>query len=387
MRTYASRLFTIAACIVCGLSLAGCQTQEGLTWPAFGTYRLPYADGTDVRVSRDFETHSPIGRYDLVGQGEETYAIVAAADGWIRFIVDHNMISGGGNNNYVWIEHPYPYCQPAGVTWPSKPANYGQTCIPCQGICNEWTKYSHMSPNSTTIDAALSEGDWVTAGTFLGYEDDIGHASGDHLHWQVTKIDPDTPLSNHADGYAFDWEGDGWVASPDVLPSICGIGILAAGETHTAGPCPASSKQTQVSLALLWQSDRAEAVAATATALIEGPERPGRLTLTSLQLQSPVIFNYGPNRIRVNSLRLVRPVTVSLERGVAGRLPADQLIWSAALVIGSPDGSQVRRRLDGPLRGSLDVRLSGSTLQLLLDAGEFGTVSVTGSLPPGAAIN
>ena len=49
--------------------------------------------------------------------------VVAAADGWIRFIVDSNTGHTTGNN-FVWIEHPAPYCQAAGVTWPGKPANY-----------------------------------------------------------------------------------------------------------------------------------------------------------------------------------------------------------------------------------------------------------------------
>jgi hypothetical protein len=374
------RLRTTALWAVCGLTLAGCQTSEGVTWPAFGIYRLPYADGTQVRVSRDFTTHSPIGRYDLTGQGGGDYSIVAAADGWIRFIVDHNLTSGGGNNNYVWIEHPYPYCQPAGVTWPGKPANYHQTCVPCQGICNEWTKYSHMSPNSTTVDAGLAEGDWVTAGTFLGYEDDIGHANGEHLHWQVTKVDPDHPLSDYADGYAFDWSNDGWVAFPDVLPSICGIGILMAGETHTAGPCPASSSRSPMTLSLLWRSEQVGEVPATVTALVD-VDRAGRLTLTGVQLQSPLTVNYGVSRISLNGLRLVRPVTIDLGSSGVGRLPADQLIWSAALVIIGPDGSQTRQRLDGPLRGFLDVALAGSTLRLRLDAGGLGTLEGSGVIP------
>jgi hypothetical protein len=119
--------------------------------------------------------------------------------------------------------------------------------------------------------------------------------------------------------------------------------------------------------------------------LVDGPDRSGRITLTNLQLQSPVVFNYGPTRIRVSSIRLVRPVTVRLGRGGVGRLPADQLIWSAALVIVGPDGTQVRRRLDGPVRGSLDVALTGSTLQLRLDAGALGTLSASGILAPDAS--
>ncbi len=68
------------------MGLGARKTNRGATWPAFGAYRLPYADGTSVRVGNDFETHSPIGRYDLNGQGGGPYEIVAAEDGWVRHI-------------------------------------------------------------------------------------------------------------------------------------------------------------------------------------------------------------------------------------------------------------------------------------------------------------
>jgi hypothetical protein len=375
------RSLTFALTILSALPLAGCQTDKGVTWPAFGSYRLPYADGTDVHVNRDFTTHVPIGRYDLKGHGGGPYSVVAAADGWIRFIVDSNAGHTTGNNNYVWIEHPYPFCQAAGVTWPGKPADYAQTCIPClNDRCNEWTKYSHMSTDSTTVDAGVAVGDWVAAGTFLGYEDDIGHASGDHLHWEVAKLDPDNPLSDYADGYTFDWSSGGWVGSPNVLPSICGVGILYDGDTHTAGPCPATSKHTQrVTMAFVSQSDMARQTT-TAYALVDVLPGAGRISVSSLHLQSPVIIEYGANSIRVDTLRLVRPVTIALDRAGIGHLPADQLIWTATLVTIFPNGSQARERLDGPIRGELEVRLTNSTLQLTLDVRDFGTVNGTGRL-------
>lgn len=135
-------------------------------------YRLPYANGTDVHVSSDHFTHNPVGRYDMSGTGNgsscsSNYRVVAAAEGIIRRIVDHHSLVGSETdcdavdcaayNNYVWIEH----------------AN------------GEWTKYSHMAQNSTTGAAGLSIGDQVCAGTFLGYECEIGRASGPHLHFEV----------------------------------------------------------------------------------------------------------------------------------------------------------------------------------------------------------
>jgi hypothetical protein len=205
MKTKTRRPWPIVLTVLSTLALTGCQTDLGATWPAFGTYRLPYTDGTAVRVSNDFVTHDPDGRYDLVGQGAGPHQVVAAAGGWVRLIVDTNAGHQSGHNNNVWIEHPYPFCQANGVTWPGKPANYAQTCVPCLGaFCNEWTKYSHMSTNSTTGDAGLSEGDWVAAGQFLGFEDDIGHATGPHVHIEMAKLDPTHPIQDEVDGFAFD---------------------------------------------------------------------------------------------------------------------------------------------------------------------------------------
>ena len=379
-----SRLAPVALTALLAVTLGGCQTDKGATWPALGTYRLPYADGTQVYVSNDFTTHSPDGRYDLRGEDGGPYAVVAAADGWIRYIVDSNVGHGTGDNNFVWIEHPYPYCQAQGVTWPGKPGNYDQTCVPCAGTrCNEWTKYSHMSPGSTTGDAGLVEDQWITAGTFLGYEDDIGKATGDHLHWEVTKVDPDQPFGTDpedvANGWARDWSDGGWLGSPNVLPSICGIGILYDGDTHTAGPCPGASMSQPVALSLAWQPPSNQTVAATAAVLVDGPDHAGRVTLAGLQLTSPVVFAYGASQVTVSSLRLVRPATVSLDHDGLGRLPADQLIWSASVLLVAPDGSRTRSRLDGPVRGTLEVAATASHLQFTLEAGALGRISGTGA--------
>jgi hypothetical protein len=382
-RLFISRLAPAALATILALPLVGCQTDKGATWPSFGKYRLPYADGTQVYVSNDFITHNPDGRYDLRGQGGGPYSVVAAADGWIRYIVDHNTGHQTGDNNFVWIEHPVPYCQPQGVTWPGKPANYDQTCVQCLGNrCNEWTKYSHMSANSTTEIADLAEGEWVTAGTFLGYEDDIGHAHNDHVHFEVTKVDPDEPFGAEpediANGMAWDWSGGDWLGSPNVLPQICDIGILYDGDTHVAAPCSAASMAPPVALALLWQSGAQQPMTATATIVLDGPDGAGRVTLKSVQLTSPVVFNHGASQVTVSSLRLVRPVTISLNRDGVGRAPADQLIWSATLILVAPEGGRTRNRLNGPVRGTLQIAVTPSHVQLSLDAGALGHISGAG---------
>lgn len=378
-------LFALAS-----LALGACQTSEGLTWPAFGAYRLPYADGTDVRVNRDFETHSPIGRYDLKGKNGGPYAVVAAADGWVRFIVDSNTGHGTGDNNYVWIEHPYPYCQPPGVTWPGKAADYDATCVPCSGdFCNEWSKHSHMAEDSTTVDAGLSEGDWVTAGTFLGWESDIGHASGDHLHWEVAKLDPDHPLSNAANGWTHDWSGDGWAGSPNVLPSICGIGVLHQGETHTAAPCPDVAEGARD--VTLWLRARSIWTTRTARATVRlklsGPDEENRVTLSELELARPASFRVGRDgwlpwptgaKVEARALRLVRPVIVQLDPNGVGRVDASQLILDADLVVEPPGLPPVRTRLAGPLAGRLEISVVRSWFRFSLDGGSAGELSGRG---------
>ena len=216
--------------------------------PSKGIYRIPYADGTMVRVTRDHQTHSPSpNRIDMVGTGGTApYQIVAAADGWIRMIVDNNLAccnSVGGCsdcNNYVWIEHPN----------------------------GEWTKYTHFITGTVTGAnfANLSINQFVCAGTYLGDEGDVGASSGSgraafacggstviqnaldsinnvrvnnnmdslrcgvHLHFEVgVPDDPSNP---------FDTLG-GFLNGQNRIPIICGIpdGVFVSNTIYTAGDC------------------------------------------------------------------------------------------------------------------------------------------------------
>jgi Peptidase family M23/Abnormal spindle-like microcephaly-assoc'd, ASPM-SPD-2-Hydin len=176
-----------------------------------GTYRIPYQNGTTVEITGDHLTHDPPTRIDMKGvAGSEPYRLVAAADGVIRFIVDQfgaNRPDGNPcNNNYVWIEHDN----------------------------GEWTKYSHMTKRSVTRDAGLSVGQRVRAGTFLGIEDDIGCAHGEHLHFEVAvPIDPDDPIDD---------AGLIRGGSPrNRIPRIGGIPsqLFVEGNRYVAANCPA----------------------------------------------------------------------------------------------------------------------------------------------------
>lgn len=180
-----------------------------------GVYRIPYENDTDIRVTRDHLTHSPArDRIDMVGiNAGPLYSIVAAADGTIRFIEDSNDINCTSNeevapakcadfNNYVWIEH----------------AN------------GEWTKYTHFVTDSVTVDAGLSEGDFVVAGTVLGFEGEIGFAFGEHLHFEVAiPDDPSDPIQVLG----------GFIIGSNRVPFICDIpgNIFVKGSTYTAADC------------------------------------------------------------------------------------------------------------------------------------------------------
>jgi hypothetical protein len=178
-----------------------------------GLYRIPYASGTTLRCSNDHLTHSPQTRIDLVAFRTDLVAfryerIVAAAAGVIRYIEDRFSENRPGmtpcNNNYVWIEHPN----------------------------GEWTKYSHMTQDSVTGEAGLLEGDRVSAGTFLGYEGDVGCASRPHLHFEVgVPANPADPIDDQGRIQGGNRNNR--------IPRICGIPdrTFVDGDNYTARPC------------------------------------------------------------------------------------------------------------------------------------------------------
>ena len=99
-----------------------------------------------------------------------------------------------------------------------------------------------MTKDSVRGDANLSEGQWVEAGAFLGYEDQVGQATiGDHLHWHVAVIPPDTqPTYN---GYYLDYV-DATGIQPEVIPIVCHAGgqsVLWRFGVYIAAGCPAEA--------------------------------------------------------------------------------------------------------------------------------------------------
>jgi hypothetical protein len=202
-------------------------------------YRIPYADGTNVKVTRDFITHSPAkGRLDMHGKGSGPHRIVAAADGIIRHIQDgrsknQHPIRILRNtrdcfNNFVWIEH----------------ANH------------EWSKYSHMQFGTTTTKAKLKVGDQVSQGDYLGDEGDVGCAAPPHLHFQILQVGDHEPkidpTSGELDGYYKDETKEDfvWYAFKDErnprFSDLTGkIFTLKDGEKYVAGGLPVCRKDTE----------------------------------------------------------------------------------------------------------------------------------------------
>jgi murein DD-endopeptidase MepM/ murein hydrolase activator NlpD len=159
----------IAMAIACGGTAAAQPPSSE------GHYRLPYADGTRIKVFDDFATHRPVGRVDLYAvDGKGPYRVVAAAAGRIVAIQDSHGEQQTGRaaadcrNNYVWISHPN----------------------------GEWTNYSHLAQDSVTKRAGLKIGDEVAAGQYLGDEDAVGCAMLKHVHFEVAVPDPVNPIDD-----------------------------------------------------------------------------------------------------------------------------------------------------------------------------------------------
>ena len=179
--------------------------------PSGGVYRLPYADGTQVKVFDDTRTHRPRPAIDLFAVGgRKPYRIVAAAAGRVTAIQDGHGERQSGRaasecrNNFVWIAHPN----------------------------GEWTGYSHMAKGSVTGAAKLKVGDWVDAGQLIGIEGDIGCSMLNHLHFEVAVFDSANPVDTG--GFPTGVEGGKYSREP----RFCTLaGALNKEEIHTARRC------------------------------------------------------------------------------------------------------------------------------------------------------
>lgn len=92
----------------------------------------------------------------------------------------------------------------------------------------EWTKHTHFETDSVT-DLGWAIGEHIDAGDPLGFEGDVGHATGEHLHFEVAvPDDPSNPVT-----------GGGFVIGQNRIPLICDIpvNVVIARENSTAEPC------------------------------------------------------------------------------------------------------------------------------------------------------
>lgn len=218
-----------------------------------GVYRLPFANGTSVGVSNDHIDHDPHNRIDMSRSGATLGTIVAAGDGWIEYAQDAFDVTCPS----ATAGNPTPcddYSGPAGTCCVRN--SPGCTCrnnyVWIRHGNGEWSKYTHLQQGS--IPGGLVPGTFVTAGTLLGAEGDVGFASGPHLHFEVGV--PDTvDFSLPPTDPAYDPLGivpatcnvcglpaaTGDLAlnanRQNRIPSFCSIGFLASGNTYTAEAC------------------------------------------------------------------------------------------------------------------------------------------------------
>lgn len=193
-----------------------------------GVYRIPYRDGTEIKVMNAYLEHTPSGKIDMRAKGAAGQAIVAAASGTVRIIEDsrskrQNFINwlrdGPCMNNFVWIEHD----------------------------TGEWSKYSHMLHGSTTGKAGLTIGERVEEGAYLGDEGNVGCATSAHLHFEVVVPDFRSDLFDPARPQAHFEPGSGSLRGDPYRrrnrnPRICGITTTTFqdGKSYTAVPGPGS---------------------------------------------------------------------------------------------------------------------------------------------------
>lgn len=216
---FATGLVLILALWPTALSMAQPANAQGKISRNF--YRIPYADGLQVLMGRDYVDHGntpagDVGPMDMSGEsGGPPFYLVAAADGEVIFVEDSRSDCGcdsqyGACANSVRIRH----------------AN------------GEMAAYVHLQQNSAT-NAGMAPGVLVSQGDVIGIEGDVGWTCGDgraptagtclssvptgagncapHLHWLV-------------------WRES---TSERVNPMTCGIAnnIYVDDQMYTAAAC------------------------------------------------------------------------------------------------------------------------------------------------------
>ncbi|MDZ4813222.1 MAG: M23 family metallopeptidase [Pseudomonadota bacterium] len=234
--------------LILGIALATwCVFESAALWAQAGTlpvskgrYRLPYANGTEVRASNDHTNHpSLLNQIDMSGTGGAPYTIVAAADGWLRIIEDDNTLwcpgATGGNPTPCGVLPLNVCCERSNVACNSGCRN---NFVWIEHTNGEWSKYSHMVTGSVAANGHQLN-DFVQSGAALGTEGRVGFASGPHLHFNIARLNAGIDSINSA-GFLVD---DGDPTTSDYnrqhrIPAFCtGAPIWLGGDTGTAAAC------------------------------------------------------------------------------------------------------------------------------------------------------
>ncbi len=192
-------------------------------------YRIPYQDGSEVTVTRDFVDHGStpagnIGPMDM-NASQANRGIVAAASGIVRFIRESRTECGcngayGGCANSIRIEH----------------AN------------GEWTYYLHIQANSATA-AGISVGQCVTRGQRIATEGDVGWTCGSGRNANSGSCVASVPSGAGRCGRHLHFEVRRGQGGPFVNPRICTPDvaghhrIFRDNATYTAGFCSSSCSE------------------------------------------------------------------------------------------------------------------------------------------------
>ena len=253
---------------------------------AENVYRVPFANGTEVRVGNDHATHSPTrNRLDIssINGGAD---VVAAAAGRVMWVEDDNnticlappssleaaydtnndgTLSSGEINagialsalDSATIQSAFQnlcgsYNGPSANCCINGLETAGQTCAwgggsgTCLGGADgegpnnyvwirhengEWTKYTHFRTNSVVVNV----NDDVVAGQKLGVEGDVGVASGQHVHFEVAEIDDISAIG--AQGWLNDNDGVAGVNIVNRVPTFCEHGLLKQGDRFNVVKC------------------------------------------------------------------------------------------------------------------------------------------------------
>lgn len=214
-------IFRIYVSFFLCLLYAGVQGQSpplSINW-----YRIPYADGTSITVTRDFIDHgnTPAGNtgpMDIVAS-QANAVIVAAADGVVRVIQESRTECGcnaayGGCANSIQIEH----------------AN------------GEWTRYLHIQANSAT-NAGIVVGSVVSRGDPIGLEGDVGWTCGNGRNANSGACVASVPAGAGKCGRHLHFEVRRGQNGPFVNPKFCtgdvasDFHIFEDNATYTANEC------------------------------------------------------------------------------------------------------------------------------------------------------